>query len=327
VRRQEVDMVNRMIMVVSSRSPKAAGFTLVELLVVIGIIAVLISMLLPALNKARDSAQTLACESNVKQLVTAAMMFAGDHHGYLPTVSDDFWAKQNDPSRTNWDYRADPSSGLPYVKDWASSLTPYLGGKNTDIYSFQANPSTQSKLFVCPSDIWQNQGITSGYMIINNVTSPAGDPSGYFPISYGINADICSLIDFNNQCGRFGPPNVDAVGVIGGINTPSYPAGVGLPLNAKLSKVEGSAQVLMFADCGTRPNSSSGPGLNFNDALYYTSNYCGGKTLFSTQQASWLGGRIPLLRHKGRINVAYCDGHAETVLTGFFNQVRVSPYR
>jgi prepilin-type N-terminal cleavage/methylation domain-containing protein len=60
------------------------AFTLVELLVVIGIIAVLISMLLPSLNKAREAARQVNCSSNLKQLYIAFVQYGQDNRQWLP---------------------------------------------------------------------------------------------------------------------------------------------------------------------------------------------------------------------------------------------------
>lgn len=170
----------------SPRRPRT-GFTLVELLVVIGIIALLIAILLPALRKAKDSAARASCLSNLRQLGIAFRMYTEDNKNKWPAgasfqrqgqppsnVGGRIWTPNYGPLPEDWVYwqaNGDLKNPVRPLRD--SRLAKYIGAKG--------GADAFRKLLMCPSDEQTDRTIGA-----------SGEPSHgrYWPsYTYNFNVD------------------------------------------------------------------------------------------------------------------------------------------
>jgi prepilin-type N-terminal cleavage/methylation domain-containing protein/prepilin-type processing-associated H-X9-DG protein len=169
---------------------KSPGFTLVELLVVIAIIAVLIALLLPAVQKVREAAKRAECSNNMRQLGLACLNYESANKAF--PIGD---------SRNDGD-SATPNN--PYAVNWLALILPYIEqGNLASIYNYNAdwsNPSNnaaisvQVKIYNCPSTPHQPRLDTTTMELPGGGLSADPAPGGGTTDYFGINATDCRLV-------------------------------------------------------------------------------------------------------------------------------------
>jgi prepilin-type N-terminal cleavage/methylation domain-containing protein/prepilin-type processing-associated H-X9-DG protein len=156
------------------------GFTLVELLVVIGIIAVLIAMLLPALNRARDQAATVKCLSNLRQLGQAQQLYAADNQGRTVPAG----------------YLVLPVGANGYTEENYATIFVNAGYLQAPIVAkVTDSPSSSPSVFYCPAGLIDFIGVNNGP---NGSQKP--DPTS--------RVDMLGARPWRQQSLRFSPNNI-----------------------------------------------------------------------------------------------------------------------
>jgi prepilin-type N-terminal cleavage/methylation domain-containing protein/prepilin-type processing-associated H-X9-DG protein len=259
---------------INNKKPQGrlAGFTLVELLVVIGIIALLVSILLPALTKARRAANTVQCQSNLRQIVQAMMIYTSDYNGYIPgspqTTGGFLIGPLTAAGAIGWNsppFGADITGstplgcpGISQTWDWEAPLAAVMG------VSFNQAGDLASRMqryyflntygaFVCP----ENQFLSYEYDVPTGQVVPLG--------SYVTAMDF--LLE-NPPVGRKGPVQDTDLQQYTNEAYMYYPSGY-VP---KLNKIGPPSTKIYIADGGKYSNPDNLP----NYDLTYNSSDVGG---------------------------------------------------
>jgi prepilin-type N-terminal cleavage/methylation domain-containing protein/prepilin-type processing-associated H-X9-DG protein len=265
--------------------PRRRGFSLVELLTVIGIIAVLIALLLPALVRARAAAKSLACQSNLRQIHQAALARSIEHRGYVQLGgSVNGMAEVSPASLGDADERRYlwyDENGVRRLAPLQAALAPYLGNRGVRLDSREnlladIDQGIVRKVFTCPAQDDPPAGIMIG--ILGLWTAP------HVPTSYAYNE-----------------------GVLGFESTPRR-------LRGNLTKARPAAEIVFMTD--GRPRTELA--LGYIAWFPSPAGRCTLADAYTNGEGTYIAGvhsQFDQLRHpQFRMNVVFCDGHVESLV-------------
>jgi prepilin-type processing-associated H-X9-DG protein len=264
---------------------------MVELLTVVGIIAILIAILMPVMNKARQASLLLVCKSNLRQIYQGGMMFASDHHGFMQFAGKANGANSaapadiGDPQEMHYAFYDDTAGRRPVPLP--AALAQYMGSKiRTDSAAdisadFESPNCLARRVFTCPAQIEIRPGQT--------VSDEAGWYAPKLSISYAYNEGV---LGFEKS------PDVQ-------INNHR--------LRGDFTKAVPSSEVFFMTDAVPRSE------VNSSDYIAWFPSDSGRATLGDIYSNSD-GGTTDImdtqfdrLRHHGKMNVVYFDGHVDTL--------------
>ena len=283
---------------------RRAGFTLVELLVVIAIIGVLVGLLLPAVQAARESARRSSCQNNLKQIGLGCIGYADAKKGFPPGIWDNV-PRSSTP--------ADAASNIPGVA-WSAMILPYMEYSETynDLASATSNWTVNWQQTASGSAVGRRR--IPSYNCPTNINFRSAGRDGFGQLNYPGNAGIAAYTAYPNKVGVF---NVDLK-----------------PVALKLSDItDGLSKTLMAAERSSTPEvfplqaSCGGTSCNWTGALWvggrlagnqawssgvnaYDVEAYGGSTthMINRSTANWGSDWGTSSPHSGGIFSVYCDG-------------------
>jgi prepilin-type processing-associated H-X9-DG protein/prepilin-type N-terminal cleavage/methylation domain-containing protein len=287
------------------------AFTLVELLVVIGIIALLISILLPALGRARQAAQAVVCASNMKQFGVGFQIYCDQNKGQLPQ-------KGPDGSDANGNNFGTPASGVTGVDDaslWFNAIPAATVGKSyyqmllDDQNGTASAPTTNKRsIFVCPS--------ANGVGTIGSADTLSRD--GQYFLLFGTDSFSPHLLNpiSTSQTGGGGPWFKCNMSYVMNASLTNTFANTQSFSTVKMSQLRQASSVVLMVEKIVTPSEYLDPGVQKFVAANPATYQDNGVTLTNSTQGFISNIAQPktnwkrfTTRHNGGGNLLFADGH------------------